>query len=278
MLICYERVVMAMKISFSTLGCPDWTWKEIIATAKDFGYDGIEVRGIAKEMYVPNIKEFSEENIMETKEKLSNLNLEISCLTSASYIQKSEKYIDEAKEYIDKAVELSVPYVRVLGDSEPYPEDNVDEERVKNALIKLGKYAENKPVIVLIETNGVWANSKKLSYLLNDVDSSKIGVIWDIHHPYRFMQESMEETYDNLKGYIKHIHIKDSIVSDNNIVYKMMGEGDIPIVECLKLLKDDNYSGFISLEWVKRWYKNLEEPGVVFLEFVNYIKDIWNKL
>ena len=35
-----------MKLSFSTLGCPEWSWNEILATAKDMGFDGIEIRGV----------------------------------------------------------------------------------------------------------------------------------------------------------------------------------------------------------------------------------------
>lgn len=40
-----------MKICFSTLGCPDWSWEEILAAAKDLGYDGIELRGLGNEIY-----------------------------------------------------------------------------------------------------------------------------------------------------------------------------------------------------------------------------------
>ena len=42
-----------MKLAFSTLGCPNWQWREIFATAKDLGVDGIEIRGIENEMYAP---------------------------------------------------------------------------------------------------------------------------------------------------------------------------------------------------------------------------------
>ncbi|MEG0900783.1 MAG: sugar phosphate isomerase/epimerase, partial [Clostridia bacterium] len=35
-----------MNISFSTLGCPRWSWQEITATAGDLGYQGVEVRGV----------------------------------------------------------------------------------------------------------------------------------------------------------------------------------------------------------------------------------------
>lgn len=34
-----------MKIAFSTLGCPDFSWTDIYPMAKDFHFDGIEIRG-----------------------------------------------------------------------------------------------------------------------------------------------------------------------------------------------------------------------------------------
>ena len=34
-----------MKIAFSTLGCPEWSWEDIYSMAKDTGFDGIELRG-----------------------------------------------------------------------------------------------------------------------------------------------------------------------------------------------------------------------------------------
>lgn len=269
-----------MKICFSTLGCPDWSYNEIIATAKDFKYDGIEVRGIANELYVPNIKQFSSDNIDSTKDELKNLGLEICCLTSACYLHDKEntaRVIEEAKEYIDTASQLGTPYVRVLGDTSPAPDDNVDLSYVKEGLKELVEYSKDKSVTVLIESNGVLADTYKLKELLKYFDSNDVGVVWDIHHPYRFMNETIEESYNNLRDFIKHIHMKNSVSINGSYKYKMIGEGDIPIKHCLEMLKKDNYSEYISLEWVKRWYKDLEEPGVVFLEFVNYIKDMWGK-
>ena len=47
-----------MKLSFSTLGCPRWTLKEIVATAKDLGFDGVEIRGIGDKINALEIPEF----------------------------------------------------------------------------------------------------------------------------------------------------------------------------------------------------------------------------
>ena len=39
-----------MKLGFSTIGCPEWDWAEILGTAKDMGIDGIEIRGVEDEL------------------------------------------------------------------------------------------------------------------------------------------------------------------------------------------------------------------------------------
>ena len=38
-----------MKLSFATLGCPNWTLEQIAANAQTMGYDGVELRGVAGE-------------------------------------------------------------------------------------------------------------------------------------------------------------------------------------------------------------------------------------
>ncbi|HTB23853.1 MAG TPA: hypothetical protein VK711_00720, partial [Puia sp.] len=46
------------KLSFSTLGCPDWSFDKIIDFAKANNYEGIEVRGIMREMDLTKVAEF----------------------------------------------------------------------------------------------------------------------------------------------------------------------------------------------------------------------------
>jgi fatty-acyl-CoA synthase len=264
-----------MKLSFSTLGCPDWSWNDILSTAKDLGFNGIELRGITNQIYLPDALPFSNENMENTKKKLKELNIEISCLTSSCYLYGNENNGDcnqEGKDYIDLAQQLNVPYVRVLGDKNPEPGTGIEINTVKNNLKRLGEYASNKNVTVLIETNGIFADSNKIKKLMEEINSPYVGVLWDVHHPFRFMGESFEETFNNLKPWIKHIHLKDSIVVEDKIIYKMIGQGDLPIDHLIKLLAANHYDGFISLEWVKRWKKDLENPGIVFPHFVSTMK------
>jgi fatty-acyl-CoA synthase len=248
----------------------------MLSTAKDIGFDGIEIRGVGNELYAPRIKQFAAENIELTKKKLDKLGLEIPCLTSACHLFDKtdiDKNLQEGKDYIELAAKLGTPYVRVMGDIQPQP-GNVDKDFVAANLKKLAGMAESTGVKLLVETNGVYADSKEMKALIEKVNSSSVGVLWDVHHPIRFFNESVEDTYQTLGEYIKFVHVKDSIVIDGVIKYKMMGYGDIPIKRIVSLLDVNNYKGYISLEWVKRWCLDLEEPGIVFSHFAGYMKSL----
>ena len=266
-----------MKYCFSTLGCPEFSFNEIFSTALDLGFDAIEIRGIQKEIYAPKIKEFSDAELAKTIKKLNDANLKIAIFTSGALVyDKSLKKeaLKEAFDYIDLAAKSKVKYIRVLADKDAKPLENLDLKYIADTLKEICNYAKPKNIDVLIETNGYFANSDNMLNLLKAADCENLFVIWDTHHTYQIAKEKPMETCEKLKDYIKHIHIKDSKIIDGNIKYCMIGDGDIPILDILKALKNINYEGFISLEWVKRWTKNLEESYIVFPQFIHYMKNL----
>jgi hypothetical protein len=54
-------------ISFSTLGCPAWTWKQILDQADRLGYAAIELRGVGSEMDLTKLAEFSPSRIADSR-------------------------------------------------------------------------------------------------------------------------------------------------------------------------------------------------------------------
>ncbi len=265
-----------MKFAFSTLGCPDWNFNEIITTAKDLNFDGIEIRGIEKEVFVPFAKPFRPNYIKKTIEKLKNTKVQISqlatgvCIGDSSHIESA---YGEAMVYIDLAEKLSVKYIRIMITNKPFPEPAEFESAIY-AMQRICDYAKTKGVTVLIETNGILANSDKMKIFIEEVNRENSGVLWDIHHPYRFFKETAEYTYNNIHKYVKYVHIKDSVIEDDEVKYKITGEGDVPVMQVLEILNKNNFEGFVTLEWVKRWKPNLLEPGIVFSHFA----DLINKL
>lgn len=264
-----------MKIAFSTLGCPEFSWSDIYSMAKDFGFDGIEIRGLGKDIFAVNAKPFLDENLKDTVKKLSDLNLEIPCLSSGcclKFADKTEENIKEIKEYITLAAKLGTPYIRVLADLKPEPNGDVDDNIVLATLKKLIPEAEEKNITLLVETNGVYSDTSRLAKLLADTCSDTVAALWDIHHTYRFGNETPEKTVQNLGAHIKYVHVKDSIIENGKVSYKMMGEGNLPIDDVMLALRSINFAGYITLEWVKRWSADLTDAGIVFPQFANFME------
>lgn len=262
-----------MKICFSTLGCPEWSFSDIVSVASDLGYNGIEIRGIQNELYAPAMELFSQARLEETKKKLARLSLDIPCLTSACNLNE-EADIEKAKAYIDTANALGTPYIRVLGDLSPAPSADVSLKEITSNLEEIVDYSKDKNVMPLIETNGFFAKTKSLGAMLKSFNNPNVGILYDINHPYRFFGEEPAYTIDNLGPFIKHVHIKDSVMEGKNVHYKMVGEGDLPVAKTIKLLEKAGYEGFYSLEWVKRWDLSLEEPGIAFAQYKEFMDSL----
>ncbi len=262
-----------MKLSFTTAGCPGWSWNEIFAITKDIGFDGVEIRGVGDELYAPSIPEFGGDQLEKTKARLAEANLTVPVLDSTCALAVDavkEAAMIEAKAYINLAEKLGAPYVRVMPTEKAHP-THADLELCKQQYEAVCEYGAAKGVTPIMETNGVLADSAMMRRFMDGVESENKGVLWDVHHPYRFFDETPETTFQNLASLVKHVHVKDSLKINGEIKYKMMGYGDVPVMQAMDELKKSGYDGFISLEWLKRWNPDLQEPGIVFAHYKSYM-------
>ncbi|MCL1911309.1 MAG: AMP-binding protein, partial [Leptospirales bacterium] len=254
----------------------NYTWPEIYTMAKDLGFDGIEIRGLGETIHAIYAHPFLDLQIDKTVEKLKQLGLEIPCLSSSCCLKYKDKEADNIAEisgYINLAKKLGTPYIRILADKEPAPEGEVDDAYIADVLSRLAKQAGENSVTLLVETNGVYADTSRLAALLSAVNSDYVCALWDIHHPYRFFNETPRQSVQNLGDKIKYVHVKDSSPENGKMVYKLLGEGDMPLSQIFTSLENGiSYDGYLSLEWVKRWMPSLVDGGIVFPHYVNYME------
>jgi sugar phosphate isomerase/epimerase len=266
-----------MKVAFQTLACPDWNWEQVVSEAHRLGYDGIEIRGIDGEMYLTKARPFLPEHIEETKAQLKEKGLEICCLdTSCAFhaVDRFEQAIVEGKDSIDLAARLGVPYIRVFGDKilDSEPKEEVI-ARVAHGLEELGRYAEGKGVMVLLETHGDFNSHEIIISVFKQTKSEAVGLLWDFEHP--FMHgEAAADTYNHLSSYIQHTHVKDAKNVNGEKQLCLIGDGEVPVPEIVSMLKQGGYTGWLSLEYEKKWVPTLEEPEVSLPAYISYIKKI----
>ena len=264
-----------MKFSFSTIGCPDWMLNEVLAAANDFGYDGVEIRGLGADLFLPKAQCNGEKRLATSLREIADSGLEISCLSSDASCLLSlpfDAVTDNIRAYIDLCVTVGTDKVRLLAEEWGAPSEYIDKKLVYNNLCKVVPYAEEKGITLMVETCGIYADSHVMRKLIQSIGSPNVKVLWDIHHPFTYWNERPSETVDNLGEYIVHVHVKDSIMVSGRPVYKMLGYGNIPVQECIDELKSSGFDGYLSLEWMKRWNDELEAPGIVFAHYIKKIK------
>lgn len=264
-----------MKLGFSTLGCPEWSWKEILDTARDMRIDGIEIRGVEEEIDPMKIKIFDPEHLQETMSQLRNSGIELPMMASSVCLggADGDEQAKQAKAQIDFASANQIPYVRVLAALEAQPSE-IDFDGAKKRYTELCSYAAGKNVCVLVETSGVLAESSAMLRFIEDADPETSGVLWDIHHPFRYFGEAPQDTCAKLGKAVRYVHVKDSIMEDGKLEYRMMGLGDVPIYDAVKALRGLGYDGYLVLEWVKRWRPELRDPDVIFYHYQSYMETL----
>lgn len=261
-----------MRLSFSTLGCPDWDLRKIASKAAEYGFDGVELRIGGTRHVDPAMTAGDRKAVRKIFEENR---IEICSLGGYSHFCSSmEKDLNHNKDlllsYIDLAHDLGAPYVRTFIGQ--YPETMTEDETAGIAAEYLsccGEEALNKNVQILIETHDSFGTARQVNRILSKIQNEGTAILWDIHHTCSG-GETPEQTYDILGKYIKHVHFKDA--RGENLC--LIGMGSLPVVEIVNLLRYKGYEGYLSLEWEKMWVKDLEEPEIAFPQYINYMRNI----
>lgn len=268
-----------LKLSFSTLGCPDWDLNRIMDFAVQYGFKGIEVRGLQRELDLPKCKEFnSASSRKDTLKRMKSKGLQFINLGSSANLHiagpaKRQQQIDEAKRFIDLADDLNCPYIRVFPNN--FPKEQSKEftmELITKGMDELGEYANGTKVKVLMETHGDVVYKNDLLKIMQNVNPKNTGLIWDISNMWTITKEDLSEVYSAIKQYIYHVHIKDAKLNEEKIDYVFLGKGDVPIMKAIDLLEQNNYKGYYSFEWEKLWHPEIAEPNEAFADYAINMK------
>ena len=244
-----------MNLSFSTNRWKNVELDEFIKIAKEYKFSGIEIHDVKE------IKGFSETYYM-----LIENSLKIPCIDMVSDISDDlGAALSELDACIDACLALHTDKVRIKAVKSL--------ENARNFVLKALPKAEERGIILLVETVGLFSDTKALSEFLNEFASDNLAALWDLHYPYRLHGEQPEETVKNLGAYIRHIHIKDS---DGENSFSLVGEGSIPITEVVNALRSVNYDGFMSIEWDPAWDSDICDMDIIFPHFVSFMSRFEN--
>ena len=267
-----------IKTAFSTLGCPKYNVDGIVAIAAASGYDGVEIRAVSGTAELWNLPEFTGRGLAGTARAFRDSGLAIVCVgTSINFcvadMARRDAGIETAKIYFEIANALDCPYIRLFGGPMPPTQGYLESVRwCREGFERLCALAGDAGITPLLETHDDFSTAARALDILDGVAAPNIGVIWDILHSFRF-GEPMQTTYDKLKDRIKHVHIKDSAVfSAAGFDLTLVGEGKVPVAECVDILRRGGYDGYFSFEWEKLWHPEIPEPEIAIPHYMTYLR------
>lgn len=271
-------------LSFSTLGCPDWSFEKIVNFAAENGYEGLEIRTILRQLNLPECAEFnSPEKIAATRKFVIDkgvkiVNLGASASLHHSDIKERKKNIDEAKRFINLAEQLQCPYIRVFPNDFPKDQDrNATIDLIVKGLLELGDYAKGSAVAVLLESHGQVVKSEDLETIMRTAEHDHVGLVWDIVNMWAITKEPPALVYQKLKKYIRHTHIKDLNLRNGKEQYTLLGKGEAPVFDGIDALYKGGYNGYFSFEWEKLWHPEIPEPEIALADYPKTMSEHFKK-
>ena len=241
---------------------------ELIALAKEMGFDGIEFaeinppEGTDKLQYAALLKEEAEKHEIEI----------VAYAIGANLLYNTDEEIERLKKEVDVCEALGCKTMRHDATGGYREEDKKAGLGFNNALPVIVRgykavteYAKTKGIKPCIENHGFFAqDSARVEAIINGVNDENFGALVDIGN-FLCADEDPAKAVGNVAPYAIHVHAKDFIVKNGNefippdgffmtrggnfLKGAIIGHGAVPVIQCLRILKNAGYNGYVTVEF-----------------------------
>lgn len=251
--------------AFSTLGCPDWSLEEALARGREYGYLGVELRLIDGKFIEDSMPASERARVTNL---LAASGLELVAVDSSITLSEDEPrgVARRIARFLELAAGWGAPLIRVFG-------GDADQDHAVQSLRLAAREAERTGCGIGLETHDAFSSAAPTAAVLNAVDSSAIGAIWDVAHTHR-AGDTPAQVVSWLRDRILAVHIKDVVRREaEGSRYVLLGEGEVPARTCLEELWSVGYDGWVVAEWEKRWHPEIEEPEVALPQHAALLRE-----
>ncbi len=273
-----------MKISFMTLGCPEWDIDTICARGQEYGYDGVDFRGYLDQIDVTLLPEFTTKASV-TQGKLEDAGLAVSGISSSICVcdpEALQRNLEEARRTIPVAKAFGTTNVRVFGGGNLAEHSRQElSELGCECIARILEIDGARDLRWLFETHDLWVKAQDCRLLLDSIPDPAFGALWDMGHTYRVGREEPAASLQAIGTRVGYVHVKDAIYDPGSALvmkdgwhYVVPGAGELPLIESLSLLQENGYAGWLLFEHEKRWHPDLPEPEEVLPRFIDWIRPL----
>ncbi len=272
-----------MRLAFSTLACPQWSWQEAIRAARSYGYEGIEWRTIDGQLVSSALPVDTCRSIAAAMRAagLESCALDSSAQLAVAPGEQRQKVVQEVRGMLAVAKAIGTSLLRVfIGKYPPETPDSTAVQWVVEGLEQALATAAEQGVRIALEVHSFEGRGKNVNgtsdsalcrRVVEACRSSSLGILWDVGNPY-LEEEPLEGTWENVKDHLLYLHVKDQKRTGADWKYVLNGEGDIDLARIVSLLRKQRFAGWLSYEWEKKWHPELAGPEVALPHYVSAMR------
>ncbi len=243
---------------------------ECIAKAKELGFDAIEFVDFIN--FDAGDRENWKETAKELKSECDRVGIEISSLTvGADLLQTPDEDMKKLEEFLELGEILGVKYMRhdaTVGyprNSDKYVSFDSVVDKLSERFRKITKLAEEKGIHTMTENHGYFSqDSDRVEKLYSKINHKNFGLLCDIGN-FMCADEDPALAVARVAPYAIYVHCKDFILkpyysedpgegsfktrAGNYLIGTIIGHGNVPVKQCLSILKSCGYDGYIAVEF-----------------------------
>ena len=266
-----------MKVSVSSYSFSQYisqgkmTVLDTVAKAKEMGFDAIEFIDLPGKGDLDAQKEYAR----QLRAEADRVGIEINAYTIGANLYHDDPAVRAAeverlKNQVDVAKLLGAGVMRhdvTWGLSKTGNGRSFDRMLpfLADSARQITEYAETQGIKTCTENHGYIAqDSDRMERLVNAVAHDNYGLLVDMGN-FLCADEDPAKAVSRVAPYAFHVHIKDMYYSSeptevcksmtrggNYFCGSVVGEGNVPVLKCLRILKRAGYDGYVSLEFEGR--------------------------
>ncbi|MBQ7523735.1 MAG: AMP-binding protein [Oscillospiraceae bacterium] len=247
-----------MKLTFSTQYVRRGSFLDLCKMADEYGFAGFEIFDARVERHDHADSVLRAEIASDAKRKLYNRGLRVAALTCPDALESEQTTEKLLCQYVDFAADAGVEFVLVRVEHEtPFA---LLAAKLSRALSSAAK----KGVEILLESVGALCSTEKLVDLLHHFAAPALGAAWNTRGTFFGANETPDDTIRNLGAYIRYVRLGDN--KDGRDC--LLGEGTLPVSECLAALRSLDYDSYIACAW----NDEITDPDIVLTHFESIVR------
>ena len=265
-----------MKLSVSSYSFEQYTKEgkmtllDCVSKAKEMGFDAIEFITLPGDTF-----EEKKELARKIKEEADKVGIEINAYTVGACLyydtkEENDDQVEKLKNHLDIAKILGAKVMRhdvcaKLGKTGASRSFDLMLPTIADNARRVTEYGQSLGIKTCTENHGhIAQDSDRVERLFNAVNHDNFGLLVDMGN-FLCVDENPVTAVSRLAPYAIHAHAKDMVVRNkpfriggvmtrggNYISGSVVGEGDVPIEQCIRILKKAGYDEYLSLEYEAR--------------------------